>query len=110
MGFGGSTPQPIGEPWASAAYYVPTANPDRDSSNNPADPPSVVSRSVVGSPASKAEEDTILSAADYVVMRGGTPTRGLEDVHNAMHGFVRMGGAHISFRDPFVYLLHSNVD
>src|SRR2546425_91616 len=51
MGFGGGTPQPIGEPWASAGYYVPTANPDRDSSMNPADPPSVVSRSVVGSPA-----------------------------------------------------------
>ena len=34
----------------------------------------------------------------------------LEIVHNSMHGFVRMGGQHISFRDPFVYLLHSNVD
>jgi hypothetical protein len=34
----------------------------------------------------------------------------LETVHNAMHGFVNMGGAHISFRDPFVFLLHSNVD
>src|SRR4030095_16547519 len=27
-----------------------------------------------------------------------------------MHGFVAMGGTHISFRDPFVFLLHSNVD
>ena len=27
-----------------------------------------------------------------------------------MHGFVNMGSAHISFRDPFVFLLHSNVD
>jgi hypothetical protein len=27
-----------------------------------------------------------------------------------MHGFVAMGGQHISFRDPFVFLLHSNVD
>src|SRR6185295_14803200 len=34
----------------------------------------------------------------------------LENVHNAMHGFVSMGGQHISFRDPFVFLLHSNVD
>jgi len=34
----------------------------------------------------------------------------LESVHNAMHGFVNMGGVHISFRDPFVFLLHSNVD
>jgi Common central domain of tyrosinase len=34
----------------------------------------------------------------------------LEPIHDAMHGFVNMGGQHISFRDPFVYLLHSNVD
>ena len=27
-----------------------------------------------------------------------------------MHGFVNMGDRHISFRDPFVFLLHSNVD
>jgi hypothetical protein len=31
-------------------------------------------------------------------------------VHNAMHGFVAMGGVHRSFEDPFVFLLHSNVD
>jgi hypothetical protein len=31
-------------------------------------------------------------------------------VKDAMHGFVAMGGIHVSFRDPFVYLLHSNVD
>lgn len=34
----------------------------------------------------------------------------MERVHGDMHGFVSMGGAHISFRDPFVFLLHSNVD
>lgn len=34
----------------------------------------------------------------------------MEIVHDNMHGFVRMGGQHISFRDPFVFLLHSNVD
>jgi len=34
----------------------------------------------------------------------------LEEVHDNMHGFVFMGGPHISFRDPFVFLLHSNVD
>jgi hypothetical protein len=34
----------------------------------------------------------------------------LENVHNFMHGFVDMGDQHTSFRDPFVFLLHSNVD
>jgi hypothetical protein len=34
----------------------------------------------------------------------------LELIHNDMHGFVNMGTQHFSFRDPFVFLLHSNVD
>ena len=112
MGYGGSTPQPIGPPWQNAAapwrsdgFYVPGASPDRDSSGNPADPPTTVNRSVVGSPASPMNDTNIVNAGDYAVMRGL-----LEPVHDAMHGFVRMGGQHISFRDPFVFLLHSNVD
>lgn len=105
MGYGGSSSAPIGEPWLSAGYYVPGASPDRDTSNNPADPPAVVNRSVVGSPASPDGDTDIVNAADFPTMRGL-----LEDVHNAMHGFVRMGGQHVSFRDPFVFLLHSNVD
>lgn len=105
MGYGGSSTAPIGEPWLSAGYYVPGASPDRDSSGNPADPPDVVNRSVVGSPASAADDVDIVDATDYATMRGL-----LENVHDSMHGFVRMGGQHISFRDPFVFLLHSNVD
>ena len=34
----------------------------------------------------------------------------MEAIHNNMHGFVNMGLPHIAFRDPFVFLLHSNVD
>lgn len=113
MGYGGSTPQPIGPPWQNAAapwrsdgFYVPDASPDRDGpGGTPADPPTVVNRSVVGSPASAAGDTAIVNAGDYADMR-----QLLESVHNAMHGFVRMGGQHISFRDPFVFLLHSNVD
>jgi hypothetical protein len=112
MGYGGPTPQPIGPPWQNAVapwrsdgFYVPGASPDRDTSGNPADPPTTVNRSVVGSPASAMGDTNIVNAGDYAAMRGL-----LEIVHNAMHGFVRMGGQHISFRDPFVFLLHSNVD
>src|SRR6266849_5426915 len=112
MGYGGSTTQVIGPPWQNATapwrndgFYVPGANPERDSSGNPADPPTAVNRSVAGSPASAADDTAILNAGDYAAMRGL-----LESVHNAMHGFVNMGGVHISFRDPFVFLLHSNVD
>lgn len=106
MGYGGATSAPIGEPWLSAGYYVPGASPHRDSSSNPAaDPPQAVNRSVAGSPATAQQDTNILNAVDYAAMRNL-----LEAVHDSMHGFVRMGGQHISFRDPFVFLLHSNVD
>lgn len=105
MGYGGSSSAPIGEPWLSAGYYVPGASPNRETSNNPADPPAAVNRYVMGSPATAAQDNLVLNAADYADMRGF-----LENTHNAMHGFVAMGGQHISFRDPFVFLLHSNVD
>ena len=106
MGYGGSTPAPIGEPWLSARYYVPGANPHRDGAGgNAADPPQTVLRNVAGSPTSLSGDTQIVSAPNYPTMRGL-----LEFVHDLMHGFVNMGGAHISFRDPFVFLLHSNVD
>jgi hypothetical protein len=112
MGYGGNSPGPIGPPWQSAnspwrpdGFYLPGASPDRDSTGNPADPPVTVTRSVVGSPISQATEDGILNTVDFADMR-----LLMESAHNDMHGFVRMGGLHISFRDPFVFLLHSGQD
>jgi hypothetical protein len=112
MGYGGVADQAIGPPWQNAVapwrsdgYYVPNASPHRDSSGNPADPPAAVSRHVNGSPASAAADSGVLNAADFPTMRVL-----METIHDAMHGFVSMGGPHISFRDPFVFLLHSNVD
>ncbi len=112
MGYGGSSTQVIGPPWQNAAapwrndgFYLPTASPDRDSSGNPADAPKAVNRSVSGSPLGAQSETDILNTADFADMR-----LLMETAHNAMHGFVNMGGVHISFRDPFVFLLHSNQD
>jgi hypothetical protein len=109
MGYGGEDSKPIGEPWLSAGYYVPGALNHRDATENPADPPRNVRRSVgnVNGPpiAEAADDQAIVAAGDYAVMRDL-----LEKVHDNMHGFVAMGGQHISFRDPFVFLLHSNVD
>lgn len=105
MGYGGASSASIGEPWLSARYYVPGASLHRDATRNPADPPNNVVRNVSGSPASAAGDNAIVIAPNYPAMRVL-----LENVHNAMHGFVNMGGQHISFRDPFVFLLHSNVD
>jgi hypothetical protein len=112
MGHGGTNTAPIGPPWQNASapwrndgYYVPGASPDRDTSGNPADPPDTVVRSVNGSPALASDDDDIVNAPDYPTMWSL-----MKVVHDNMHGFVAMGGAHISFRDPFVFLLHSNVD
>jgi hypothetical protein len=105
MGYGGSSSAPIGEPWLSADYYAPGASLHRDVTGNPADPPQTVVRFVAGSPASIAGDNAIVNAVDYPTMWVL-----LRSVHNAMHGFVAMGGQHVSFRDPFVFLLHSNVD
>ncbi len=57
----------------------------------------------------------IIAADDYQTMAGqplpdGIHFSALEGIHDRMHGFVNMGNQHISFRDPFVFLLHSNVD
>jgi hypothetical protein len=106
MGYGGSVPNDIGEPWLSAGYYVPGANPHRDLlSGTAADPPVRVTRNVFGNPASAMDDASIVSAADYALMRAR-----LELVHNRMHAFINMGSQHFSFRDPFVFLLHSDVD
>ena len=112
MGYGGTTDQVIGPPWQNAVapwrsdgFYVPGANPDRDNSGNPADPPDAVNRFIDGSPATAQDDIDVLNAPDYPTMWAL-----LKNTHDAMHGFVAMGGAHISFRDPFVFFLHSNVD
>jgi len=109
MGFGGPTSSPIGPPWLSAGYYdpaaianpVPPANHDRDTlGGTTADPPREVVRfvSTALSPESTANDTAILGKVDYAAMRD--KFTGLEAAHNRMHGFVFMGGQHISFRDP----------
>lgn len=112
MGHGDEHLQPIGPPWQnevapfrSDGFYLQTASADRDSSGNPADPPLKCVRRVAGSPASPDEDRSTVTATDYPTMR-----KRLERTHDNMHNFVAMGGQHISFRDPFVFLLHSNVD
>jgi hypothetical protein len=106
MGYGGSSPAPIGEPWRSARYYVPGVAPHRDGpGGTAADSPATVTRFIAGSPASAQRDRAVVAAGDYRTM-----WTSLKVVHDDMHGFVNMGGAHISFRDPFVFLLHSNVD
>jgi hypothetical protein len=120
-----------GEPWLSAGFYDPQAGqaghpPDRDVTQDPFDPPSDISRDLTAGPLLPipdlslgsgfglvcpempiADDDDITSATTYLEFR----TR-LECVHNFAHGHIggTLGNPHISFRDPIVFLLHSNVD
>ena len=72
------------------------------------DPPRDVFRSVGSGwpgPATFMDDISIFNQIDFRQM-----TARMEAIHNNMHGFVNMGLPHIAFRDPFVFLLHSNVD
>lgn len=114
--FMGSANGPAGEPWLSAGFYVPGADPYRrdfiNLTDNPYDPPRTLSRGlaaggpVAGGPGWPTDAD-ILAATTYPAMR-----LLLERAHDRTHGYIggTIGNQHTSFRDPFVFLLHSNVD
>lgn len=129
----GSPSGEAGEPWRSARFYVPGANPYRaepktkddpdtpederdtidEEHNNPVDPPRHLKRGLTSGPPRPGAPDwptdaDILSASTFRTMRAR-----LEQAHNKIHsdyvgGIIR--SVHASFRDPFVFLLHSNVD
>ncbi len=51
--------------------------------------------------------DSLPSVDQYQAMRFA-----LENAHDSIHGYIggTIGNAHTAFEDPFVFLLHSNVD
>jgi Common central domain of tyrosinase len=111
--FMGSANGDAGQPWLAANIYNPAANPSRGdpfdfAHYHPAAPPADLTRGVAGGvPALGVSDNTIVNSADFPTMRNN-----LEQAHNSAHGYI--GGTlldqHASFRDPFVFLLHSNVD
>jgi hypothetical protein len=117
--FMGSSSGPAGDPWLSAGFYDPQAGspghpPDRDISNNPVDPPRDIPRTRPSPTAGAApapydtsnQSDALgMSNSQYPAFR--VP---LESLHNGAHIYFGNVSPHIAFRDPFVYLLHSNVD
>jgi hypothetical protein len=106
--FMGSASGDAGAPWLGTVYDPAAAN-HRDSTFNPADPPNSLTRGLPGGGPSLGPSDaSIIGAADYPAMRAL-----LESKHNDAHSDYiggTIGNPHISFRDPFVFLLHSNVD
>jgi len=109
----GSEQGAVGAPWLGAGYYDPVANPARSDDPhgqdyNAAFAPRILDRTMrPGSPNSSADEQSLLTAPDFSTASGI-----IEDMHDRAHGFVggAIGNPHTSFRDPFVFLLHSNVD
>lgn len=124
--FMGNAHGDAGEPWQANVspyrkdgFYNPDANPNRDSSENPFDPPLHIIRNVrAGAPFTPADDQRLLAAStfaafDNIMERSSDGGCNLDDgLHGIAHGWI--GGTldfpHTSFRDPFVFLLHSNVD
>ena len=73
------------------------------------------SRLLVPLPSPRSPDADLISSADSLpqAQQWNTFRQAVENSHNAAHGFFgvsTIGDAHTSFEDPFVYLLHSNVD
>jgi hypothetical protein len=88
----------------------------RDDTGDPADPPRVIRRNCdQGAPGVPADA-TIIHGADALaqLQQWTTFRTDLESAHNTAHLFfgfcTNIWHAHSSFEDPFVFLLHSNVD
>jgi hypothetical protein len=136
--FMGSPQDEIGEPWISAGFYDPQAGTpghpkDRDDSSNPADPPKSVTRpnTYPGPPPAPlegmtaAEENRILGLQNFgpaiaqndqrddnftINIKPNYFRTAWEDIHNKAHQYFANISPHDAFRDPFVFLLHSNID
>ena len=128
----GSSSGSAGDPWLKEGFYDPEAGtaghpPERDVTGNPVDPPKDIRRtrapaapSAPPAPYSTAaEEDAILALPDFPSFRSNgfrddgitqNGIDGLERLHNGAHVYFADVSPHIAFRDPFAFLLHSNVD
>jgi hypothetical protein len=112
------------EPWLSAGFYNPSPTGENYRGtdafdlehSNPADPPLTLTRDkqdgtlkdfMENNGAHFFTDEEIIRSASYAEMRIK-----LERVHDWAHGYIggTIGDPHTSFRDPFVFLLHSNVD
>jgi hypothetical protein len=106
-------------------HALNTSPPSYELHSNPADPPKHVTRAKqAGAPAVGASTSGLFWPTDAQLVNAAT----FQDFNNLMqgcemgtsnncahglaHGYIggNLGNPHISFRDPFVFLLHSNVD
>lgn len=102
------------------SLYDPMAVLNREITHNPADPPRGIFRGVnvffgggIGAPPIDTLEDIVRSANNQPQDRQWRRFRQtLENAHNILHGYIggTIGDPHTAFIDPFVFLLHSNMD
>ena len=101
----------------------------RDETRAPADPPQEITRTVTAGAPTQVDTDAALIACADALPQAQQWTRFREVIegtrkadgsfapfsdwnHNALHGYIggTIATAHSSFEDPFVFLLHSNLD
>lgn len=67
-----------------------------------------------GGPPGVAADNTIVTTGDGAAQASQFPQMrvALQNAHNSAHDYIAgsIGQPHFSFHDPFVFLLHSNVD
>ncbi len=133
--FMGAANGEMGEPWLSAGFYKPDCNPNAtaqdinpinpcrgeysgsaggavNGTGNGFDPPQSVSRGVNFS--SLYTDQEVVHSADAFTMaeQWQVFSEMAESAHNSAHGAINgtIGVSHSAFEDPFVFLLHSNLD
>jgi hypothetical protein len=111
--FMGSASGQAGDPWHAAGFYDPNANPFRsdnefDPNNNPVDPPHNLTRNVqAGGAVTALADQGCVNAVDFPAFDSL-----ISSSHGAGHGHIggTLGDQHTAFRDPFVFLMHANLD
>jgi hypothetical protein len=87
--------------------YLDCSTWDCGTSSDPADPPLIVVRYVSSGTPLVDSDETITDQTDFVSFHNTMQT-----AHGIGHGFIggTIGCPHTAFEDPFVFLLHSDVD
>jgi hypothetical protein len=118
--FMGSASGRIGAPFGAFDHNNVFAG-SREQTNNAADPPMAITREVMSGPPSELNLfDSYMTDAQLMAVGATKPAASqfhdfrvlMEDMHDAIHSYIggTIGNPHSAFEDPFVYLLHSNVD
>ncbi len=133
--FMGSSSISAGDPWLTAEFYDPQAGspghlPNRDVTDNPVDLPPDIRRTrasaAPGAPPAPLVPIATIAGHPFGEVCPNIPINNdgdmtsaltfpefrlrLECVHDKAHVYYAAVSPHDAFRDPFVFLLHSNVD